>query len=318
MSNNITSLVSILIPLYNRGEMIVKTLDSIKQQTHRHWECIIVDDDSTDDSYAVVEAYIADDTRFRLYRRPSHLQKGANNCRNYGFEQSKGYYINWFDSDDVMLPEFLATKLKHIEGFNLNLCGYYLSDEHFTVMSRYDVEPVADILREHILWKLKIITNCVFFRRSFLIGKPLFDEKISRGQETELFTRLFQGLDPCEVGFITEPLFYYVQHEGSISNGMSSNSARHIESRLFVYRKALSLYPGDKEILQKLYHGVFILAVYSKKHAHPALLEACFDLLDQILGHLPGLKYRVPLLIIKSAIPKSTSLAYRLKDLFKI
>lgn len=311
-------LISVIIPLFNRSHFISRTLDSIKDQICQDWECIIVDDDSTDDSYTVVEAYIADDSRFRLYRRPIQLQKGANNCRNYGFEQSKGEYINWFDSDDVMLPEFLATKLKHVEGFNLNLCGYYLSDEHFTVLSRYDVEPVADILREHILWKLKIITNCVFFRRSFLIGKPLFDEKISRAQETELFTRLFQGLDSREVGFITEPLFYYVQHEGSISNGMSTNSVRHIESRLFVYRKALSLYPGDKEMLQKLYHGVFILAVYSKKHAHPALLEACFDLLDQILRKLPGLKYRVPLLIIKSAIPKSTSLAYRVKNLLKI
>ena len=79
-------LISIIIPTYNRASMLGKTLDSILAQTYTFWECIIVDDGSTDDTIEVVKSYTEKDTRLHFYTRPNNMLKRANACRNYGFE----------------------------------------------------------------------------------------------------------------------------------------------------------------------------------------------------------------------------------------
>ena len=83
-------LVSIIIPNYNRADLIVETLNSIIAQTYTNWECIVVDDGSTDDSIKVIDEYSKLDPRIYLYIRPNHKRKGANSCRNYGLEMSRG------------------------------------------------------------------------------------------------------------------------------------------------------------------------------------------------------------------------------------
>ena len=109
------NLTSILIPTYNRVHLIIETLDSIKEQTNTNWECIIVDDGSDDGSKDVIGEYIQNDTRFQYYQRPPSRKKGANTCRNMAFEKSKGQYIKWFDSDDIMLPNALEKQVEFLE-----------------------------------------------------------------------------------------------------------------------------------------------------------------------------------------------------------
>jgi len=108
-------LVSIIIPTFNRAHLIGETLDSIMAQTYTNWECIIVDDGSTDGTDKVMAEYIAKDPRFQYHHRPKDRLPGGNAARNYGFEVSKGEYVNWFDSDDIMLPSKLKVKIKHFE-----------------------------------------------------------------------------------------------------------------------------------------------------------------------------------------------------------
>jgi glycosyltransferase involved in cell wall biosynthesis len=96
-------LISIIIPTYNRAQVISKTLESIIAQTFTDWECIIVDDGSTDNTEEVIDNYIKKDSRFRYFKRPQDRIKGPNSCRNFGFELSKGSWINWFDSDDLLI-----------------------------------------------------------------------------------------------------------------------------------------------------------------------------------------------------------------------
>ncbi|QDH79799.1 glycosyltransferase family 2 protein [Echinicola soli] len=112
--NRDAPLISILIPNYNKAPYIRETLDSVLNQTYQNWECIVVDDHSTDESWGILEEYSAKDNRFRIYRRPDHLAKGGNVCRNYAFELSKGEYINWFDSDDLMISYSLECRVSRI------------------------------------------------------------------------------------------------------------------------------------------------------------------------------------------------------------
>jgi glycosyltransferase involved in cell wall biosynthesis len=83
-------MVSIIIPLYNRENLILETLESIKVQTYSNFECIIVDDGSTDNGIKLVKNFLNDDNRFKLFERPSNVKKGGNSCRNIGFLKSSG------------------------------------------------------------------------------------------------------------------------------------------------------------------------------------------------------------------------------------
>ena len=114
------SLVSIIIATYNREDYIIETLESIKLQTYTKWECIIVDDSSTDNSEEKVRAFIQDDFRFLYVKRPPELKRGANTCRNFGYTLSSGVYIKFFDSDDLMLSNHLEVLVSEIEK-NTNL-----------------------------------------------------------------------------------------------------------------------------------------------------------------------------------------------------
>ncbi|HLV40378.1 glycosyltransferase family 2 protein [Xanthomarina sp.] len=109
---NIKPLISIIIPTLNRAHLIGETLNSILAQTYKNWECIVVDDGSTDDTEELLDRYITKDSRFQYHKRPDTHLPGGNGARNYGFELSVGEYVQWFDSDDLMVPEKLELEAK--------------------------------------------------------------------------------------------------------------------------------------------------------------------------------------------------------------
>ena len=83
-------IVSIIIPVFNRYQIIGETLNSIINQTYSNWECIVVDDGSSDYTEQLMEFYTQKDPRIIFVRRPDNRPKGANACRNYGFEFKQG------------------------------------------------------------------------------------------------------------------------------------------------------------------------------------------------------------------------------------
>lgn len=105
-------LVSIIIPSFNRAALLPETLNCLLSQIYSNWECIIVDDGSTDNTKQVVSNYITTDLRFSYYERPSDKPKGANACRNYGFEKSKGVFIQFLDSDDLLSVNKLKVQVE--------------------------------------------------------------------------------------------------------------------------------------------------------------------------------------------------------------
>ena len=115
-------MISIIIPIYNRQHLIEETLNSIKEQTYANWECIIVDDGSTDDTYNVTNNLIKGDNRFQLYNRPLDFAKGPSSCRNFAVTKMSGNYIQFFDSDDVMHPNHLQLKIEAIKTHDFVIC----------------------------------------------------------------------------------------------------------------------------------------------------------------------------------------------------
>lgn len=100
-------LVSVIIPAYNRANLLIDALDSVFEQTYRPIECIVVDDGSEDDTQKRVREWknrLGDPERFALhYLRQEN--RGASSARNSGVLASRGEYIQLLDCDDVLLPE---------------------------------------------------------------------------------------------------------------------------------------------------------------------------------------------------------------------
>jgi len=124
-------MISILMPIYNRENLIIETLRSIVSQTYQDWECIIVDDGSTDATKKVVTQFIENDARFKLISRPHTYQKGPSSCRNFAFEISQGEYIQFFDSDDIMHKNHLLEKMNKIAENDGVICKLKLFEGTF-------------------------------------------------------------------------------------------------------------------------------------------------------------------------------------------
>jgi glycosyltransferase involved in cell wall biosynthesis len=101
---------SVIIPAFNRADCILPTLKSVQGQTCRDFECLVVDDGSSDDLKAVVESL--NDDRFRyLYR----VNRGANAARNRGIDEAVGDYVAFLDSDDLWLPNKLEVDARELD-----------------------------------------------------------------------------------------------------------------------------------------------------------------------------------------------------------
>ncbi|WP_445715143.1 glycosyltransferase family 2 protein [Flavobacterium sp.] len=220
-------LISIIIPTYNRAHLIGETLDSVLAQTYRNWECIIVDDGSTDTTESVVNYYVEKDSRFQYYKRPSAYKSGGNGARNYGFDVSKGEYVNWFDSDDLMLPDALQSKLNAFEeNVDFVVANSLNFDEEGTVSRPYELNYDIPITAENFISQtIGWITNDVLVRRK-VIQIP-FNEELKSGQEYNFFARLI---------FITERGKYLKKdvskrriHSGSIQTQLSVSKKKALQ-----------------------------------------------------------------------------------------
>jgi len=107
-----TALVSIIIPSHNYGHLIVNTLQCLQQQRYQHWEAIIIDDGSEDNTKDVVAAIEAEDSRFiYIYQENT----GVAIARNNGLKQAMGKYIQFLDADDLITPEKIALQVEYME-----------------------------------------------------------------------------------------------------------------------------------------------------------------------------------------------------------
>lgn len=215
-------LVSVVIPTFNREHLIGETLESVLKQAYTNWECLVVDDGSTDHTRELVEGYMKMDGRFAYHRRPDHLPKGANACRNFGFELSRGAYINWFDDDDVMHPDKLSSQVEALEqsGFNFTVCQTMVFEdnvEHTLGLRKLEIisdNPFEDFVADRIKW----LTQAPLLRKDFLLQNNLkFNEALHRAQEWEFFVRLLAIDDRYLVD--DRPLVFFRKHGDSISSG---------------------------------------------------------------------------------------------------
>jgi len=106
--------VSIIVPCYNQAQYLPETLDSVLAQTYVNWECIIVNDGSSDDTENVSKLFCKKDKRFRyIYKKNG----GVSSARNIGIKNSSGELILPLDSDDIIADQYLEKAIEHFKLF---------------------------------------------------------------------------------------------------------------------------------------------------------------------------------------------------------
>ncbi len=106
-------LVSIIMPVYNAGDYLVEAIESIRNQTYKHWELLCVDDGSTDESWKILKKYKKKDDRIRIYRFPKN--KGLAYALNTAITKIRGQFVARMDADDISLPQRLEKQRKYLE-----------------------------------------------------------------------------------------------------------------------------------------------------------------------------------------------------------
>lgn len=105
--------LSIVMPVFNRKELVRIMIDSIIANTYENWELLAIDDGSTDGTYELLCEYALKDKRVKPYIR-IELPKGAQTCRNKGLELAEGEFVVFFDSDDYISPSCLQERVRYM------------------------------------------------------------------------------------------------------------------------------------------------------------------------------------------------------------
>ena len=120
-------LISVVIPAYNAEQFLDETLESVLSQTYENWECIIVNDGSTDKTESIAKKWCKKDSRFRLTNKENG---GLSSARNWGIKESKAEYIAFLDADDILTPDSLEVRINVLIEQNVDLVATKL--QHFT------------------------------------------------------------------------------------------------------------------------------------------------------------------------------------------
>jgi glycosyltransferase involved in cell wall biosynthesis len=249
------TLISIIIPTFNRTDLIFNCLTSIIRQTHVNWECIIVDDHSGRECYNLLNDFCKKDDRIKLYKRPDNLKKGANTCRNYGLEISTGNHIIFFDSDDLMKPEKLEKQIQLINANNNDyvICQSEVLDSINNKKRLWNDNLLSDYpIDDYIQYKISWAICSILFKKSFLIINNLkFDNSLAQSQEYDFFVRVLYVSKNYSVDLTSLNIIFWHQNSISFSdeNFFNKSKSSLLVRKRFLLNKNLNLKSETKFFL---------------------------------------------------------------------
>lgn len=214
-------LISVIVPAFNRAGLIPDTIASLQAQTFPHWECIVVDDGSTDNTKEVIARLSAEDGRVRYVYQEN---RGLPAARNRGLDLIRGNYVQFLDSDDTLLPrkfELQIAQIQSLAGLNVSYCRpmYCLDNDltrevsanrPFLLLDTSD--PVLDLATR---WEkgLAIPVHCYLFDARLFLDLR-FDPDLPNHEDWDCWMRLFA--ERPIVHFLDAKLAVYRRHSGAM------------------------------------------------------------------------------------------------------
>ncbi|WP_074511125.1 glycosyltransferase family 2 protein [Planococcus glaciei] len=219
--------VSVVIPTYNRAELLMAAVKSLQEQTYRNIEIVIVDDCSTDSTARIVESI--DDKRIVYLQHK--VNKGGAEARNTGIKHATGSVIGFLDSDDQWLPDKLE---KQLAVFKKNPKAEVVYTGIKVMQNTTFIKDIFPKYKEDLLIKL-LESNCIYTTSSILVKKEIleqiegFDSSLPSCQDWDLYIRLAKI---SQFEFVKEPLVLYFQHPGE---RISTNHKAVVDGHMRIY-----------------------------------------------------------------------------------
>ena len=238
-------LISIVIPVYNAEKYLEQCLNSIKDQTYKNFEVILVNDGSIDHSESICMDFVKVDTRFKYFTK---VNGGASSARNFGLDHVTGDFITFIDADDWVDENHLEVLINNIKDNNSDMAvssikKFDMSNNfHFRMYSNQEkyLLNYNKLNREEflvILPKLILANNSYKVAVSKLFKKELvtdvrFDESIIYGEDLEFFFKIYNNIN--SISYIDEVTYVYRLHDERSS---SKFGQLHMEQELAIYKK---------------------------------------------------------------------------------
>lgn len=192
--------VAIIVPCYNYGVYLSDALHSIAAQTFHNWECIIIDDGSTDNTKSVASEYCTKDKRFRyLYQE----NRGLSNARNTGLQNTKSDFIQFLDADDIIEPRKLEVQVNYLnthadtdlvygdaryfDSNNPNTHHLGLHGKNTDWMPR--VSGRGKTILKHLVKSNFMVVSAPLFSRQLFADNGYFNEELSSHEDWEFWLR---------------------------------------------------------------------------------------------------------------------------------
>lgn len=250
-------LISVIVPIYNAEKYITYCLESIRAQTYRNLEVLMVDDGSTDGTAALLDGFARKDSRFKAIHQPNG---GESAARNTGLDAATGKYINFVDSDDYMHPQTLELLYGVMQKNEADLAV-----APYRLVPEYNPEYYTKATASHTLLTQRQMTENLYQGNNIdtlfivvwgklypreLIGDTRF--RATAIEDLDFNARVFKN---CKRGcaLLGNTLYYWVSRNLSLTrSGMNRRTINLVAS----YKEVLSLY-NDKHlrgmVLYKLY-----------------------------------------------------------------
>ncbi|MCR5253492.1 MAG: glycosyltransferase [Treponema sp.] len=215
-----SSLISVIIPVYNVEKFLVKCIDSVISQSYTNLEILLIDDGSTDGSGKICDSYAQKDNRIKVIHK---INGGLSSARNLGLDNASGEYIAFIDSDDFVKKNFIQILYERliIDKSDISVCNFERIDESGNSISEFPLIKSEE----------KMIQNRKEFWESFfhhgavnvvawnkLYKKKIFDSiRYFEGHIHEDIFIIPEIIECVEkISFTTEPLYCYLKRSDSI------------------------------------------------------------------------------------------------------
>ncbi len=239
--------LTVIVPAYNSERWLADTLESVRRQTFKGWECVVVDDCSTDATTSVVRRFYRRDRRFRLL--PHRANGGASAARNSGLRSARGAFVCFLDADDLLSPTSLENRIRTLTAAeNPRLAGSYSASVRIDPETTKPPLETSDPKRRVIDF-VSAAGMCPFnmnqpmFKTSVLRRLGGFDETLSQAEDWEYWARLLRHgyyLVPTGKTDVT-----YRARPGSV---VRAEPLTHLTTGMALYNSAHAPFPEDRVV----------------------------------------------------------------------
>jgi glycosyltransferase involved in cell wall biosynthesis len=240
------TVVSIIMPTYNYGIFIEESLRKLQAQTYPHWECIIIDDGSMDNTREVVEGFIATDERFIYIHQEN---QGVSAARNLGLKKIRGDYVQFLDADDYLADDKLEKNIGLIKEEKLdfiynNECWFTLDKNRQTIPQKTEFKEV-NIQEDYNERMVQFISSNPFAINNPLFSKVLlektgaFHPDIHLGEDWLLWFQI--AYTNPRIGKCKDVLVYIQRHN------INKKQRKYLQSQIRV-RNVMATYPLSEDL----------------------------------------------------------------------